>query len=196
MELNMKTFLLILSVFFISNHTLAAEMGDDGLHKTDWMQDTFKDLTEDLAEANDAGKRLLIMFEQRGCIYCTKMHNDVFPDPKIRSYIEENYFVLQLNLHGSEEVTDFDGDVLEERLMARKWRIMFTPTMMFLPEEVDAGQSAIDSAVAVMPGAFGKGTVLDVLTWVVEERYLNEEEEDFQRYHARMIQERNDGSTD
>ena len=26
----------------------AVEVGDDGLHKTDWMRDTFKDLREDL----------------------------------------------------------------------------------------------------------------------------------------------------
>ena len=57
----------------------AAEIGDDGLHKTDWMRDTFKDLREDLAEANAEGKRLMLIVEQRGCIYCTKMHKEVFP---------------------------------------------------------------------------------------------------------------------
>ena len=46
-----------------------AELGDDGLHKTPWMRDTFKDLSEDLAEANAEGKRLMLIFEQRGCIY-------------------------------------------------------------------------------------------------------------------------------
>ncbi len=44
----------------------AAEMGDDGLHKTDWMRDTFKDLREDFAEANAEGKRLMVLVEQRG----------------------------------------------------------------------------------------------------------------------------------
>ena len=78
----------------------AAELGDDGLHKTSWMRDTFKDLGEDLAEANAEGKRLVLFFEQRGCIYCTKMHAEVFPRPEIASFIEENYFVVQLNLHG------------------------------------------------------------------------------------------------
>ena len=52
----------------------AAELGDDGLHKTAWMRDTFKDLRDDLAEANAEGKRLMVLIEQRGCIYCTKMH--------------------------------------------------------------------------------------------------------------------------
>ncbi|MFD2739934.1 thioredoxin family protein [Sulfitobacter aestuarii] len=176
--------------------TAAAELGDDGLHKAPWMRDTFKDLPEDLAEANDEGKRLLIMFEQRGCIYCTKMHEEVFPRPEVGGYIEDNYFVVQLNLHGDVEVTDFDGETLSEKQMARKWGILFTPTMMFLPEEVEEGVTAPQAAVAVMPGAFGPGTTIDMLTWVNEKRYALDGEEDFQRYHARRIQERDNGRTD
>ena len=174
----------------------AAELGDDGLHKTPWMRDTFKDLREDLEEARGEDKRLMLMFEQRGCIYCTKMHVEVFPSPEIANYIEENYFVVQLNLHGDIEVTDFDGETLSEKQMARKWGILFTPTLMFLPHEVPEDATAPQAAVAVMPGAFGKGTTLDMLTWVNEERYALDGDEDFQRYHARMIQERNNGSTD
>ena len=174
----------------------AAELGDDGLHKAPWMRDTFKDLREDLEEARGEDKRLMLMFEQRGCIYCTKMHEEVFPTPEIANYIDENYFVVQLNLHGDIEVTDFDGETLSEKQMARKWGILFTPTLMFLPHEVPEEATAPQAAVAVMPGAFGKGTTLDMLTWVNEERYALEGGEDFQRYHARMIQERNNGSTD
>ena len=174
----------------------AAELGDDGLHKQPWMRDTFKDLREDLGEANAEGKRLVLFFEQRGCIYCSKMHEEVFSDPEVSAYIAENYFVVQLNLHGDIEVTDFDGQVLSEKDMARKWRVMFTPSVVFLPEEVPEGQNALEASVAVMPGAFAKGTSLDMFTWVEEKRYLLDDGEDFQRYHARMIQERNDGNTD
>ena len=174
----------------------ATELGDDGLHKTPWMRDTFKDLREDLAEASAEGKRLVLFFEQRGCIYCTKMHQEVFPRPEIDSYIAENFFVVQLNLHGDIEVTDLDGESLSEKEMARKWRVMFPPTIMFLPEEVPEDTSAAEAAVAVMPGAFGKGTTLDMFTWVNEKRYLLDNGEDFQRYHARMIQERDNGKTD
>ena len=180
----------------LSMPVLAAELGDDGLYKTDWLRDTFKDLSEDLDEANSEGKRLLILVEQRGCIYCQKMHEEVFPREEIASYISDNYFVVQMNLHGSTEVTDFDGEVLEERDMARKWGLLFTPTMIFLPKEVEDGMTAQQAAVSIMPGAFGAGTTLDMLTWVAEERYLTQDEEDFQRYHARRIQERNNGSFD
>ncbi len=192
----MKRLILIFAVLAFATSTFAAELGDDGLHKADWMRDTFKDLGEDLEEANAEGKRLLVMFEQRGCIYCTKMHQEVFPDDAVRQSIEDNYFVVQLNLHGDIEVTDFDGETLSEKDMARKWGILFTPTMMFLPEEVASGATAPQAAVATMPGAFGKGTTLDMLTWVAEKRYLLDDGEDFQRYHARRIQERDNGSFD
>jgi len=176
----------------------AATLGDDGLHKQPWFQDTFLDLGEDLAEARDSGKRLVVFFEQRGCIYCTKMHEDVFSDPELAAYIEENFFVLQLNLYGDLEVTDLDGEVLAEKDIARRWGVLFTPTMMFFPEETDGSQTAAQAAVATMPGAFGKGTTLDLFTWVAEGRYarVGETGEDFQRYHARRIQERNDGNVD
>lgn len=174
----------------------AAELGDDGLHKAPWMRDTFKDLREDLQEANDEGKRLALIFEQRGCIYCTQMHEEVLSRPDISEYIAENFFVVQLNLHGDIEVTDFDGEILAEKDMARKWGLLFTPTILFLPEEVEEGKTAPQAAVAVMPGAFGPGTTMDMFTWVNEKRYALENEEDFQRYHARRIRERNNGSTD
>jgi thioredoxin-related protein len=173
----------------------AVEMGDDGLHKTDWMRDTFKDLQEDFAEAEAEGKRLLVLVEQRGCLYCRDMHEKTFVDPRVEQYIEDNYFVVQMNLHGATEMTDTDGEALSEREAARKWGVLFTPTMMFLPTDLEETESAAAQAVATMPGYFSAGTTLDLLTWVNEERYLDQSEEDFQRYHARMIRERDDGDT-
>lgn len=163
----------------------AAELGDDGLHKAPWMRDTFRDLRDDLQEANAEGRRLLVIFEQRGCIYCTKMHEEVFPDPEITQLIEENYFVVQLNLFGDVEVTDFDGEALPEKDMAMKWGVMFTPTLMFLPEEVPQDVTAARAAVATMPGAFGKGTTKALLTWVKDHGY--EGGENFQKFLASQV---------
>jgi len=190
----MKRLLILLSL--IAMPAFATEIGDDGLHKTDWMRDTFKDLREDLGEANDEGKRLVLMVEQRGCIYCTKMHNEVFPRDDVAGYIRDNFFVVQINLHGDTEVIDFDGEVLTEKQAARKWGLLFTPSILFLPEDVADDATAQNAAVAMMPGAFGPGTTLDMFTWVNEKRYALETDEDFQRYHARRIQERANGSSD
>ena len=191
----LKILLLAMFPLFV-NQANALEVGDDGLHKTPWMQDTFKDLREDLEEANAEGKRLVLFFEQIGCIYCTKMHKEVFSKEKVSNYINDNFFVVQLNLHGDIEVTDFDGEVLPEKDIARKWGILFTPSILFLPPDVESSSSAQQAAVAMMPGAFSAGTTLDLFTWVREERYLLDNGEDFQRYHARMVNERRAAKSD
>ena len=166
----------------------AFEMGEDGLHKEDWFAITFRDIAEDIETARADGKRLAIIYEQRGCIYCKMVHEELLTDPEVLDYIKANFMMVQYNMFGDEEVTDLDGDVLTEKTAARKWGFIFTPTIAFLPEEPVAGKPVSEAAVAIMPGAFGKGTFLDMFHWVSEKRY--EEGEEFQRYHARMIEER------
>lgn len=166
----------------------AVPLNDSGLHDVPWIRDTFLDLREDLAEAEAEGKRLMLIVEQRGCIYCTRMHEEVFPQPEITQAIEDNYFVIRLNMFGDLEVTDFDGTQLPEKEMVQRWGVLFTPTMMFFPEspaDVPADASAQKAAVVAMPGAFGKWTTLNLLNWVVEKGYQGDEP--FQKYHARMF---------
>lgn len=182
----MRTLILTsMALLFGVVTTFAAQLGDDGLHKTPWMRDTFKDLNEDLAEANAEGKRLIVIIEQRGCIYCKKMHEEVFPIEEITNYIQDNYFVVQINMFGDVEVTDFDGKTLPEKEMVKKWGALFTPMILFFPQKIEPDQTASQAAVATMPGAFGKDTTFNLLNWVVEKGY--EGDEGFQKYNARKI---------
>lgn len=174
--------LVLAAAMLLPLPAVAVELGDDGLHKPAWLRETFKDLRDDLAEANAEGKRLMVIFEQRGCIYCTEMHEKVFTDPAIDQLIRDHYFVVQMNLFGDVEVTDFDGTILSEKDMALHWGVMFTPTLIFLPEEVADDVSAPDAAVAMMPGAFGKVTTEALLIWVRDHGY--EDGENFQKFVA------------
>tara|TARA_R110000787_G_scaffold121749_1_gene232629 strand:- start:594 stop:1184 length:591 start_codon:yes stop_codon:yes gene_type:complete len=171
----------------VSVQAWSAEIGEDGLHKQDWFALTFRDVAEDIEAAKDEGKRLVMVFEQRGCIYCAKMHEDLLSDPEVSDFIKANFKVVQYNMFGDEEVTDLDGDVLTEKTAARKWGYVFTPTLVFLPEEAPEGMTVAEAAVATMPGAFGKWTFLNMFKWVAEKGY--DSDEHFQKYHARIINE-------
>lgn len=171
----------------LSVQAWSSEIGEDGLHKEDWFALTFRDVAEDIATAKEEGKRLVMIFEQRGCIYCAKMHEVLLADPEVSDFIKANYKVVQYNMFGDEEVTDLDGEVLTEKTAARKWGYVFTPTMVFLPEEAPEGKTVAEAAVATMPGAFGKWTFLNMFKWVAEKGY--ESDEHFQKYHARIINE-------
>jgi thioredoxin-related protein len=145
---------------------------DDGLYTQPWFKKTsFLDLAEDLAEAKAAGKRLAILWEQRGCPYCREMHRVNFAIPEVVSYIRDNFVVLQLNLWGDREVTDFDGDAMAEKRLARKQRVSFTPTIVFVGD--DGGE------VFRMPGYFKPFHFLGMFEYVRDEGY---DKEPFQRW--------------
>ena len=94
------------------------EMGDNGLHIQDWFVESFLDLQEDLTSAAENGKHFAVLWEQRGCPYCRELHAVNLSRPKIISYLQDNFDILQLDLWGSRAVKDFDGEELEERALA------------------------------------------------------------------------------
>lgn len=179
-------------VFFTLNAVRANEVGEDGLHREPWFSITFRDVAEDIKAATADGKRLVLIYEQRGCIYCKEMHEKVLSDPEVRDYLKKNFMVVEYNLFGDEEVTDLDGTKLTEKTAARKWGYIFTPTIVFLPEVAPNNATVRDAAVATMPGAFKKGTFLDLFRWVREKRY--ETDESFPNYHIRMSKGRASGA--
>ncbi len=176
-----------LSVLVTPRSGSAATVGEDGLHKQEWFALTFRDIADDIETARQEGKRLALVFEQRGCIYCRKMHEVLLADPEVADYIKAHFKVVQYNMFGDEEVIDLDGAVLTEKTAARKWGYVFTPTVVFLPEQAPTGVSVAQAAVATIPGAFGKWTFLNMFRWVHEKGY--ETDEHFQKYHARVIEE-------
>ena len=99
-----------------------AVMTDDGFYREPWFLESFLDLAEDLAAATENKKRLAIMWELRGCPYCKETHLVNFAKPEIASYIQQRFEILQLNIIGSREVTDFDGEKLTEKALRAEVR--------------------------------------------------------------------------
>lgn len=134
----------------------SVEVGEDGLHVQPWFHESFLDLREDLADAQAAGKRLMIVWEQRGCPYCKRMHEVNLRIPRINETMQRDFMVIRMNLWGDREVTDFDGEVLKEKDLAERWGVLFTPTIQFFPEspaEV-AGKTGKQAEVVRIPGYF------------------------------------------
>ena len=142
-------------------------LGDDGLHKPDWLKDGFKVLAEDLQDAAAADRHLLLIVEQRGCIYCARLHNEVLTDPRIDRLIRERFDVVQVDLFGGTELTDIDGEVLSEKRAAAKWGVAVTPTLIFLPRTPPPDADVARAAMAILPGVLEADDLLAVLEWAV-----------------------------
>jgi thioredoxin-related protein len=168
------------------NVARGVEVNDDGLHVQSWFHESFLDMREDLQEATAAGKRLAVIWEQRGCPYCKEMHTVNLARPEITDFIKQHFTVLQLNLWGARNVTDFTGEELGERDVARKWRVNFTPTIMFFDKEAPDGKSGLDLEVARMPGYFKPFHFISMFEYVQQEVY---KEDNFQRFLQNKFQE-------
>ncbi|MGB8621547.1 MAG: thioredoxin family protein [Paracoccaceae bacterium] len=156
-----------------------ARMGDDGLHKQDWFLDSFLEMGDDLQAAADQGRHLMVIFEQAGCPYCRELHRVNFERPEIVDYIKAHFDVVQLDLWGARAVLDFDGQELEERRLASKWGVNFTPTtIIFAAENVGAG-SVQEAEAFRMPGYLKPFHYLSSLEYVVTGEY---QKQPFQRY--------------
>lgn len=168
----------------------AAELNDDGLHTQPWFKDSFLEMAADLEEAAEEGRRLVVVFEQKGCIYCEKVHKTVLSDPWFSDYVTEHYDVVQLNLFGERLVVDFDGEEMPERQIARRWGIIGTPTFVFFPVEYDedSGQHGGELALEKMAGAWGRYTYRDLFQWIAEDAMA--EEPSFPKYHNAKMRER------
>ncbi|MDH3230293.1 MAG: thioredoxin family protein [Alphaproteobacteria bacterium] len=158
----------------------------DGLYTESWFLESFLDLRDDLTEATAAGKRFAVMWELKGCPYCKETHFVNLQDPDIRAFAEANFVILQLNLQGSRAVVDFDGEEIEERKLARKYGVRFSPTFLFFPAQADglADLPAKDRVVAQMPGYFRPPHFLAMFRYVREQAYGTE---DFRDYLKRQL---------
>ncbi len=189
-----------------SEPLVEAKLGEDGIWHQSWFAPTFLDLKEEHAEAKAKGRRFAVIFEQRGCIYCTKMHTEVLAKRYINDYVRENFHIVQIDLWGSREATDFDGQKMPEKKLAERWGVMFTPTIVFFNEDLvwgapapvgivpearlrnDGQPKAQDNEVARMQLGIGADTFYDMFVWVSAKVY--KQDRNFQRFHIARHNER------
>ena len=151
----------------------AAVLTDDGLYTQPWFLESFLELADDLAAAAAKNKRFAIMWELRGCPYCKQTHLVNFAQPEIESFIKDRFEILQLNIVGSREVTDFDGEKLSEKRFAQKYGVRSVPTFQFFPESVAglAAKAPREREVARAQGYIDPQPFLKLFRFVADRDY-------------------------
>jgi thioredoxin-related protein len=125
--------LLLLAVLPVAASERLAEptVGPDGLWIQDWFRPTLGDLRRDLAAASAEGKILAVFWEAAGCQYCTKMHLTALREADVRDYINQRFYVVRLDRHGSLPITDFDGETRTQADTYARHHVVGTPTVEF-----------------------------------------------------------------
>ncbi|HIP75675.1 MAG TPA: thioredoxin, partial [Psychromonas hadalis] len=74
--------LLLLQPSFAAEHIKQGDfLGGKSIEVfPDWFKTTFMDFAEDIEEATDEDRHVMIYFHQNGCPYCAKLVEDNFHD--------------------------------------------------------------------------------------------------------------------
>jgi len=153
-----------------------------GHYSQPWFLDSFLELKDDLDGARERGKRFAVTWELEGCPYCREMHFVNFSIPEITDYIKANFDIVQLDIKGARQVTDFDGKVMPEKSLAKLYGVRYTPTIQFFAEtahgfSAPGGRKEIE--VARMPGYLRPFHFLAMFKFVRDKAY---ETTDYRRY--------------
>ena len=130
--------LLLINTCLAAGQQKALDQGliNPGFHeKPDWFKSSFLDLSEDVAEAADSGKRLILYFHQDGCPYCAKLLNENFTQKSLVEKTRDHFEVIAINIWGDREVTRLQGETTTEKAFAAAQKVMYTPTLIFLDEQ-------------------------------------------------------------
>jgi thioredoxin-related protein len=93
-----------------------------------WMDN----LNEAKEQALKERKPIILFLHSRRCFYCPKMIEEVFPDPKVAKFLEENFVRLSLDVAtGSDSIEEGASDQAPERFI-----VSMTPALVYMgPKE-------------------------------------------------------------
>ena len=116
-------------------HKVGAFLGARETEYPDWFKDSFLDFQEDIREAAENEKRVLLLFHQDNCPYCNALIEKNLAQKDIESLLRRKFDVIALNMWGDREVVPVGGETLTEKQFAKALKVQFTPTLIFLNEK-------------------------------------------------------------
>jgi thioredoxin-related protein len=157
---------LLFSVFLTASS--AAQKGKfTGGHDhemPEWFKQSFLELNEDVEEAKENDKHVMLFMTLKFCPYCTKMLKDNFIEgAKNQPYIQENFDVIAIDIKGVNEVAVNEDLTLTEKEYADHLKVQYTPTIIFLDQN--------NKAVVRINGYRSKENFKLILDFVKNKKY-------------------------
>lgn len=88
--------------------------------------------TRDLREAGDPGVVFVVLFSLPDCHYCAEVRTQYLAplarDPALRGQL----VIREVDMNGKRTLTDFDGATVTQAAFARRLKVQFAPTVVFL----------------------------------------------------------------
>jgi thioredoxin-related protein len=106
--------------------------GGKAYNLPEWFKPSFLDFPDDVKEARQKGKGVLIFFHLDACPYCARVLEENFVKGENKDFIQKNFDVVAVNVRGDKDVTWIDRATYTEKSLTKKLRIYGTPGMVLI----------------------------------------------------------------
>jgi len=133
-NVKMINILFLMSLLFSTLNASQGKFTGGSPHTMpEWFKESFMDMQEDVEEAKESDKHVMLFMTLKFCPYCTKMlKNNFIEGAELQPYIKENFDVIAIDIKGSKEITVTEDLTLTEKEYAKHLNVQYTPTILFL----------------------------------------------------------------
>jgi thioredoxin-related protein len=126
---------IALSVNAADTNTRGRIVGGAAHPLPDWFKESFLEIADDVDEASETGRHVMLFFDLNGCPYCDRMLEESFNAEPIGSYIQANFDVIAINIQGDREIAFNEEISVTEKQLAEILKVYSTPALVFLNED-------------------------------------------------------------
>lgn len=136
-----------------------------------WFKESFLEIQDDIQEAAQANKHVMLFFHLNNCPYCNKMLNDNFQQDPLKNYIQEHFDVIAINVKGDRQVEYTKEQSFSEKELSDELEVTLTPTIIFINSD--------NKTVARLNGYRSPEQFKPVLDYVANQTYKTESLSDY-----------------
>jgi thioredoxin-related protein len=126
--------LLLLAALPLCAQTTGRVTGGLQYEPPEWFKQSFLEIAEDVAEADEAGRHVMLFFHLDGCPYCARTA-EYFDREPIRSELQKHFDSIAINIKGDREIAMNEDLNTTERVLASYLKVQYTPTILFLDSD-------------------------------------------------------------
>jgi thioredoxin-related protein len=160
-----RYFFTILLILFFSNFSCKENNNEKVTARGMESATKWEKLNTGLENIKKLKKPAMMFFYTDWCVYCKKMNSEVFSDPEVSLYLNENFISIRVNPEKENDTIEVMGDkITASKLMELTGSNGF-PTTLFWDKT--------KKPVTTVPGFIEKEKFLQILKYLKDECYEN-----------------------
>ncbi|MEJ2177553.1 MAG: thioredoxin fold domain-containing protein [Gammaproteobacteria bacterium] len=127
----MATLLLTNSIY--AENSKRGQITGGVMHEApSWFKESFLEIRDDVDEAAEADKHVVLFFQLNACPYCDRMLRESFETEPLTSFIQQHFDAISINVRGDREVV-FNAELsVTEKELSEVLNVRATTAIVYL----------------------------------------------------------------